>query len=84
MLTKAKAMCTANGVKFDESVFTSMFNSAKSLAVASAATGSETYTTTIEFSSSTLDTQGLINTFTSEFKTNYSNWIENQKAKAKQ
>lgn len=32
MLTKAKAMCTANGVKFDESVFTTMFNNAKETA----------------------------------------------------
>jgi hypothetical protein len=147
MLTKAKAMCTANGVKFDESVFTSIFNNAKSLAVASAVTGEgarnsgsltgteKTLASSIgggvgagagtaagltnflgigttvgagiatggivaaaalgvgfvtglltggHHSSSTLDTQGLINTFTSEFKTNYSNWIENQKAKDKQ
>lgn len=39
MLTKAKAMCTANGVDFDESVFNSMFNNAKSIAVNAAVTG---------------------------------------------
>ena len=32
MLTKAKAMCTANGIAFDESVFTTMFNNAKASA----------------------------------------------------
>ena len=39
MLTKAKAMCTANGIEFDESVFNSMFNNAKSIAVNIAVTG---------------------------------------------
>ena len=39
MLTKAKAMCTANGVDFDESAFNSMFNNAKSIAVNAAVTG---------------------------------------------
>ena len=32
MLTKAKAMCTANGVEFDESAFTTIFNNAKATA----------------------------------------------------
>ena len=39
MLAKAKAMCTANGVEFDESVFNTMFNNAKSIAVNAAVTG---------------------------------------------
>lgn len=39
MLTKAKAMCSANGVEFDESAFQSMFNNAKSIAVNAAVTG---------------------------------------------
>ena len=39
MLKKAKAMCDANGVKFDESAFQSMFNNAKSIAVNTAVTG---------------------------------------------
>lgn len=39
MLKKAKAMCNANGVKFDESAFQSMFNNAKSIAVNTAVTG---------------------------------------------
>ena len=39
MLTKAKAMCTANGVEFKEDVFNTMFNNAKSTAVNAAVTG---------------------------------------------
>ena len=39
MLKKAKAMCNANGVTFDESVFKTMFNNAKSIAVNAAVTG---------------------------------------------
>lgn len=39
MLTKARAMCSANGVEFDESVFQSIFNNAKSIAVNTAVTG---------------------------------------------
>ena len=39
MLKKAKAMCSANGVTFDESAFQSMFNNAKSIAVNTAVTG---------------------------------------------
>ena len=39
MLKKAKAMCNANGVTFDESAFQSIFNNAKSIAVNTAVTG---------------------------------------------
>lgn len=39
MLTKARAMCSANGVEFDETVFKTMFNNAKSIAVNAAVTG---------------------------------------------
>lgn len=39
MLSKAKAMCSANGIKFDLGKFTAMFNSAKSIAVSLAVTG---------------------------------------------
>ncbi len=39
MLKKAKAMCNANGVTFDESAFQSMFNNAKSIAVNTAVNG---------------------------------------------
>lgn len=39
MLKKAKAMCNANGVTFDESAFQSIFNNAKSIAVNTAVNG---------------------------------------------
>ena len=39
MLKKARAMCSANGVEFDEIVFKTMFNNAKSIAVNAAVTG---------------------------------------------
>lgn len=39
MMTKAKAMCTANGVKFDESVFNTLFSNAKGTAVDAAVVG---------------------------------------------
>lgn len=40
MMAKARAMCTANGVKFDVSKFNAMFDNAKGIAVNSAVTGS--------------------------------------------
>ena len=39
MLTKARAMCSANGVEFDEKAFQSMFDNAKLIAVNAAVTG---------------------------------------------
>ena len=39
MRTKAEAMCEANGVEFDEKVFNTMFNNAKSIAVNTGVTG---------------------------------------------
>ena len=39
MLTKARAMCKANGVEFNNEAFETMFNNAKSIAVNSAVTG---------------------------------------------
>lgn len=39
MLTKAQAMCSANGIKFDNSAFQSMFNNAKQIAVNAAVVG---------------------------------------------
>ena len=39
MLKKARAMCSANGVEFDEKAFQSMFDNAKLIAVNAAVTG---------------------------------------------
>ncbi len=86
MLTKAKAMCTANGVKFDESVFTTMFNNAKETAKNAGVSGESIiyyYPSYKPFSRSTLNTQTLLDTFVEQFKTNYTNWVEKQKTEDK-
>lgn len=113
MLTKAKAMCTAKGVEFDESVFNTMFNNAKSIAVNSAVSGQggkssnftlnpvqgvkNALTKPLEnlnpikaisnlfgkSSSCTLSVKTLLDTFTDNFKTNYSTWVETEANKAK-
>ena len=133
MLTKAKAMCTANGVEFDESAFTKIFNNAKATAknagvsgkdyksktglstigatygagatgisaamlaggtisgpIGWAALGVSAVGTTLasifgsgHHSSSSLNARTLLDTFATEFKTNYSNWVEEEAKKAK-
>lgn len=149
MLSKAKAMCQANGVEFDLSSFSTMFNNAKSIAVNAAVTGITSKgksvggitggagsaaagaagaivatdvietciggSTLLEFSaaasaipaagwivagagaltalgfalfsghssSSSLDTKTLVDTFTQNFKENFTNWVEEEKNKSK-
>ena len=84
MLTKAKAMCTANGVEFDESVFNTMFNNAKSIAVNSAVSGHDEQSSYFTLKSfCTLSVKTLLNTFTDNFKTNYSTWVKTEANKAK-
>ena len=86
MLTKAKAMCTANGVKFDESVFTTMFNNAKASAKKAGVSGESIiygYPSFKPFSRSTIDTRTLLDTFLEQFKTNYTDWVEKQKTENK-
>ena len=142
MRAKAKAMCEANGVTFDESVFTAMFNNVKLTAVEAAITGKSGrgcvrkagvavggsiggavggavagFGGTIgiiasglsvagpigwivggvlglgavlasifrkgDASSCTLDTGKLLDTMAQEFKTNYTAWVEKEKANAK-
>ena len=164
ILAKAKAMCTANGIEFNSSVFTTMFNNAKSIAVnaavsgvtskgakvgncvgAAGTTGAATVGTLVgtkvittgmttvakaagghafvetfmgaqvgaklaaaipgigwaiagastlataallffgsaKSSSSSLDTKSLVDTFTQNFKENYTNWVDEEKNKTK-
>ena len=101
MLKKARAMCEANGVTFDEKVFNTMFNNAKSIAVNTGVTGTggksmmkignlliNIYTLGIfgskgESSSCTLNTKLLLDTFTENFKTNYTTWVETEANKTK-
>ena len=82
MLTKAKAMCTANGIAFDESVFTTMFNNAKASAKKAGVSGEQLIVPGF-FTSSKLNTRTLLDTFAEQFKTNYTNWVEKQKTEDK-
>ena len=103
MLKKAKAMCDANGIEFDNSAFNSIFNNAKSTAVNQAVSGSSwgfslhSEFNTISFDENGnpiyknienlankntvcyLDTKTLLNTFTEQFKTNYTSWVNLEK-----
>ena len=75
MLNKAKAMCEANGVEFKNDEFTAMFNNAKSIAVNAGVTRSDF--------TATLNVKTLIDTFTDNFKQNYSTWVSTEANKLK-
>ena len=79
MLMKAKAMCDANGVEFDLTVFNTMFNNAKSSAVA----GSIETKKALFLSITTINPQNLIKTFTTNFKDSYTVWVNAEVAEAK-
>ncbi len=79
MLIKAKAMCDANCVKFDLTVFNTMFNNAKSSAVA----GSIETKKALFLSITTINPQNLIKTFTTNFKDSYTAWFNAEAADAK-
>ena len=148
MLAKAKAMCDANGIEFDNTVFESMFNNAKLTAVNTAVTGTGKVSSKVpagaagavgagaattlgvglaidgtllgaaggfagicmavpvagwiaggavlvggilasifggsgKKSSCSLNTRTLMDTFTEQFKTNFSAWVEQEKAEQK-
>ena len=51
MLKKAKAMCEANGIEFDNTVFTTMFNNAKSTAMHAGVSGIDSKGVSISFGS---------------------------------
>lgn len=77
MLKKAMTMCKANGIEFDNTVFTTMFNNAKSSAVASSSVDHNVF----GWSHGHIDPQKAAITFTTEFKTNYTAWVDAEKAK---
>lgn len=79
MRMKAKAMCDANGVEFDLTVFNTMFNNAKSSAVA----GSIETKKALFLSITTINPQNLIKTFTTNFKDSYTVWVNAEAAEAK-
>ena len=75
MLNKAKAMCEANGIEFKNDEFTAMFNNAKSIAVNAGITGNNFEVT--------MNVKTLIDTFTDNFKQNYSTWVSTEASKLK-
>ena len=80
MLAKAKTMCAANGVTFDESAFTTIFNDAKAVAINHSLTNTQISEFAIRIRS-TLNTRTLLDTFAEQFKTNYTTWVEEQTKK---
>lgn len=92
MRAKAKAMCTANGVEFDESVFKTQFNNAKSLAAGNQFNVNEKGSVGLINSSlesltngayGNMNPQEMVTEFLTTFKKNYTTWVENQKTKNK-
>ena len=73
MLGKAKTMCDANGIEFDLTVFNTMFNNAKSIAVNSDAVSNSFFKTRV-------NPQVLLTTFTTNFKETYTTWVQAQVA----
>lgn len=81
MLTKAKTMCSKKGVTFDQSSFDKIFNSAKMQGVS---TSQQSSVMLKILNISCLNTQNLVNTFTEQFKTNYTNWVNTEANKTKE
>ena len=84
MLMKAKAMCDANGVEFDLTVFNTMFNNAKSSAVAGSIETKNVFISYMQLvPETTINPQDLIKTFTTNFKDSYTVWVNAEAADAK-
>lgn len=73
IMNKARAMCAANGIEFDNKVFETSFNNAKSVATQDAI---EQNTFIYSF-----NPKNVMNKFTKEFQTSYTTWVESQKSK---
>ncbi len=78
LLRKANAMCVANGIDFDNKVFTTIFNNAKMSAISVA--------TSVEyifghFGYGEIDKTLLLDTMFNEFKTDYTQWVNTEKEK---
>lgn len=74
MLAKARAMCQANGVEFNNQAFETAFNNAK----ITATNGAIGYKAVRKIG---FNPRSVITTFTTEFKTNYTAWVDSQKSK---
>ena len=79
LLRKAEAMCVANGIEFDLEIFNTIFNNASSLAKAASLTN----VYALGFYISNLDTTKLTETLVTTFQTNYTTWVNTERAKDK-
>ena len=75
LMIKARNMCNANGVEFDASIFTTMFENSKGIAVVAATKDIKFYNVSI----GSIDTRQLVDTFLNDFKTNYTAWVNKEK-----
>ena len=77
LLRKAKAMCEANGIEFDMTAFTTIFNNASATAKAASISTIELGFSTIANLKTPLLTQTLVTTF----QTDYTTWVNTEKSK---
>ena len=77
MLAKSMAMCDANGIEFDNETFNTVFDNAQAVAVLSSTSEPDIFSGLIKEIS--FNPQTCLNTFTTEFKVNYTSWVESQK-----
>ncbi|MBE7711797.1 MAG: hypothetical protein E7Z92_06640 [Cyanobacteria bacterium SIG31] len=82
MLAKAKAMCEANGIEFNSEAFNEIFVKARTSAVSASVHSVEIDRAWKRDQQQVyIDTTQLFNTFTTNFKEQYTAWVEGQKAK---
>ena len=85
MLSKSKAMCSANGIEFDPKSFDTIFNNSKSLAVGKqfSLNGDGFFENISNGRFGDMNPQELVTDFATTFKENYTLWVQGQKAKTK-
>lgn len=81
ILIKAKTMCEANGIDFDASVFSTMFNNAKLAALNS---GGATDKKVLGGLLTIINPQMLIEEFIKNFQESYTAWVESEASEAEE
>lgn len=79
MMSKAMAMCKANGIEFNKDAFDNIFDNAKGLAVVNNTDGR--HGTWFRKSKSTFNPQQMLKDFATNFESSYTAWVESQKTK---
>lgn len=79
MMQKAKALCEANGVKFDMAVFTTMFNNSRGTAISNSVLEEKLARVRRYY----FETAVLVNNFVADFTKNYSEWVAKEKKETK-